>query len=191
MPLAARTCIEGRLEVVQAALAFARCYVHGGQPVAAAAPAAALPVSMPLAADAQPQAALVAAGGPETSIIDGGGCSVQQMERGEPAPGRFPAACLVSSGVRALREVGTHTHVLFWREVLVVTRNPVDVAGRMLLFVWIGMFANMIVYSADVRLCHACVDWAACKQGCLSHLCAHMCGACSGPSIQFFIVPAS
>ncbi|GAX77856.1 hypothetical protein CEUSTIGMA_g5298.t1 [Chlamydomonas eustigma] len=39
--------------------------------------------------------------------------------------------------------------VLMWREALVSLRNPADVAGRMLVFVWIALFANFIIYSAQ------------------------------------------
>ncbi len=41
--------------------------------------------------------------------------------------------------------------VLFWRETLVALRNPADVAGRMLLFVWIALLSNVVVYGVDVR----------------------------------------
>jgi hypothetical protein len=36
--------------------------------------------------------------------------------------------------------------VLFWRELLAVTRNPADVAGRMLIFCWLGIFIGLIFY---------------------------------------------
>ncbi len=40
--------------------------------------------------------------------------------------------------------------MLVWREVLLATRNPADVAGRMLTFVWVGLFANLLTYSLQV-----------------------------------------
>lgn len=33
-----------------------------------------------------------------------------------------------------------HFKILLWREVLCVTRNPADIAGRLLTFTWIGLF---------------------------------------------------
>ncbi len=35
---------------------------------------------------------------------------------------------------------------LTWREALAATRNPADVAGRLLTFVWVGMLSNFLVY---------------------------------------------
>jgi len=46
--------------------------------------------------------------------------------------------------------------VLFWREILAITRNPADVAGRMLIFTWISIFLGLIYFDlgnniADLR----------------------------------------
>lgn len=41
---------------------------------------------------------------------------------------------------------------LLWREALAVTRNPADVAGRMLIFCWISLFVGLIFYSLDASL---------------------------------------
>ena len=46
--------------------------------------------------------------------------------------------------------------VLFWRELLAITRNPADVAGRMLIFTWISIFLGLIYFDlgnniADLR----------------------------------------
>jgi hypothetical protein len=43
---------------------------------------------------------------------------------------RLPAAC----------------RVLLWRELLAVTRNPADVAGRMLIFCWVSAFIGLIFW---------------------------------------------
>ncbi|GFR50617.1 hypothetical protein Agub_g12701, partial [Astrephomene gubernaculifera] len=37
--------------------------------------------------------------------------------------------------------------MLVWREWLMATRNPADVAGRMLTFVWVGLFSNFLTYN--------------------------------------------
>lgn len=37
--------------------------------------------------------------------------------------------------------------VLTWRELLAVTRNPADVAGRTLVFCWVGVVVGLIFYS--------------------------------------------
>ncbi|KAI8467922.1 MAG: hypothetical protein J3K34DRAFT_523385 [Monoraphidium minutum] len=42
--------------------------------------------------------------------------------------------------------------VLLWRELLAVTRNPADVAGRMLIFTWISVLIGLIYYNLDGSL---------------------------------------
>jgi hypothetical protein len=42
-----------------------------------------------------------------------------------------------------------------WREWLMATRNPADAAGRMLTFVWVGLFSNFLTYGLRVS-----VGWA-------------------------------
>jgi hypothetical protein len=37
--------------------------------------------------------------------------------------------------------------VLLWRELLSVTRNPADVAGRCLIFTWLAVFVGLIFYN--------------------------------------------
>ncbi|KAG2499204.1 hypothetical protein HYH03_002785 [Edaphochlamys debaryana] len=51
--------------------------------------------------------------------------------------------------VRPLRKPGwfRQVQVLTWREVLSVTRNPADVAGRMLIFCWVAIVVGLIFYS--------------------------------------------
>ncbi|GBF87651.1 ABC transporter G family [Raphidocelis subcapitata] len=41
----------------------------------------------------------------------------------------------------------TQFRVLMWRELLAVTRNPADVAGRMLIFAWIAVLTGLIYYN--------------------------------------------
>ncbi len=37
--------------------------------------------------------------------------------------------------------------MLAWRELLAVTRNPADVAGRTLVFCWVGVIVGLIFFS--------------------------------------------
>lgn len=37
--------------------------------------------------------------------------------------------------------------ILLWRELLSVTRNPADVAGRCLIFTWLAVFVGLIFYN--------------------------------------------
>ncbi|KAG2426885.1 hypothetical protein HXX76_012672 [Chlamydomonas incerta] len=103
--------------------------------VAAAAPAAA-------AADST-QHVLVhvhsgaGGGGPHTSRRHGG------AEGGGAATGGGAVRYLLS----AAEGWGRQYRMLVWREWLMATRNPADVAGRMLVFVWVGLFSNFLTYS--------------------------------------------
>jgi hypothetical protein len=42
--------------------------------------------------------------------------------------------------------------VLLGRELLVTMRNPADVAGRMLLFAWVGVFAGLVFWRLSTGL---------------------------------------
>jgi len=42
--------------------------------------------------------------------------------------------------------------VLLWRELLSVTRNPADVAGRCLIFTWLAVFVGLIFYNLPVTV---------------------------------------
>jgi len=59
------------------------------------------------------------------------GSSVQEDSPAEPADAAWLTQC----------------RVLLWREVLSVTRNPADVAGRCLIFTWLAVFIGLIFYN--------------------------------------------
>lgn len=42
-----------------------------------------------------------------------------------------------------------HFVVLLWRELLMSTRNPADVAGRMLTFVFVSLIAGIMEYDKE------------------------------------------
>lgn len=48
----------------------------------------------------------------------------------------------------------TQFRVLLWRQYLAITRNPADVAGRMLIFAWVALFCGLVWYdlSEDVTV---------------------------------------
>ncbi len=60
------------------------------------------------------------------------------------------------------------TQVLVWREALAAVRNPADVAGRMLTFVWVAIIGNFLLYgggqavSACVHTCRTKLRLCAC-----------------------------
>lgn len=66
-------------------------------------------------------------------------------------------------------------YVLSWRELLLVTRNPTDVAGRVLLFCWAAVFIGLVFYDtanslegircAGVALATVCVSSCVCVCG--------------------------
>jgi hypothetical protein len=84
--------------------------------------------------------------------------AVEQVESGQR---RQQAAA--AAGRSSRREKGPEMaswfgqlRVLFWRELLAITRNPADVAGRMLIFTWISIFLGLIYFDlgnniADLR----------------------------------------
>jgi hypothetical protein len=55
-----------------------------------------------------------------------------------PAP---PSAAAYATSWRS------QTRTLLWRELLAVTRNPADVAGRMLTFAWVSLLVGAIFYA--------------------------------------------
>ncbi|KAL6762732.1 hypothetical protein V8C86DRAFT_3086957 [Haematococcus lacustris] len=62
----------------------------------------------------------------------GGGQGCWRLRAGLPAP---------------LLRLGLHLRALLGRELTTVTRNPADVAGRMLTFAWIAFFIGLIFYN--------------------------------------------
>jgi hypothetical protein len=61
-----------------------------------------------------------------------------------PMPAAAPAA---AAGLRqSLASWLSLTRTLMWRERLIITRNPADVAGRMLIFTWVAIIAGLMNY---------------------------------------------
>jgi hypothetical protein len=65
--------------------------------------------------------------------------TVQQPLAASPQPA---STSLRSSASRWARQY----RALTWREYLAITRNPADVAGRMLVYIWLALFVGLVFY---------------------------------------------
>ncbi len=64
-----------------------------------------------------------------------------------PGPSSPPAAAAPAAGLRQRAASWLSlTRTLAWRERLIITRNPADVAGRMLIFTWVAIIAGLMNY---------------------------------------------
>lgn len=52
--------------------------------------------------------------------------------------------------------VWTQFRVLLWRESISILRNPADIAGRMLVFVWLGIFVGLLFYDMQITIQARC-----------------------------------
>ncbi|KAL6749179.1 hypothetical protein V8C86DRAFT_3145675 [Haematococcus lacustris] len=71
------------------------------------------------------------------------GC-VQQRQLGrQPAAAPWPEGQVAPE---VWLSASQHLRMLLWRELARITRNPADVAGRMLLSTWLGVFVGLVFY---------------------------------------------
>lgn len=105
-------------------------------PSASASPPAASPCPL----QHPPAATLVPSSSPTTPLSSPQGTPLANHQGTPLASPQGTPLCGGGSWLRQYR-------MLVWREVLLATRNPADVAGRMLTFVWVGLFANILTYS--------------------------------------------
>ena len=65
--------------------------------------------------------------------------SSQPPDTPEVSPAKFTTSCFIL--VNQIR-------VLAWREMLLITRNPADVAGRLLINAWVGCFLGVVFWGS-------------------------------------------
>ncbi|KAI8463050.1 MAG: P-loop containing nucleoside triphosphate hydrolase protein [Monoraphidium minutum] len=140
--------IATREDLAAAAATFAVHYRATHTPAAAAAAGAAK-----LAAPGAPAGAAGGKGGADCdSGCIGGDDVLRQLDVEAGSPGSAGSARGRARQAGALPDKRrrptwwTTFRALLWREMLGTIRNPADVAGRMLLFAWMGVFCGLVFW---------------------------------------------
>jgi hypothetical protein len=75
--------------------------------------------------------------------------NIEKMMAGLRAAEKKSERAAKRAGRRYATSWGRQYLTLLWRETLAITRNPADVAGRMLTFVWVALLVGFIYYDLE------------------------------------------